>query len=167
MANPQYEISVKQEDVDFGTILLETFPDVAPLHAANFDELVTSGAYDGCAFHRVIPGFMIQGGDPNSISGDRHTWGMGNKSQKKVKAEFNDITHSRGILSAARSQDPNSASSQFFICVADAKFLDGQYTVYGKVLEGLEVVDKVVNVTRDRSDNPHEKVIMTITKVEA
>lgn len=166
MANPKYEISVTQNDENWGNIVLETFPDVAPLHAANFDELVANKSYDGCAFHRVIPGFMIQGGDPNSISGDRSTWGFGNKNQKKVKAEFNDISHTRGILSAARSQDPNSASSQFFICVADAKFLDGQYTVYGQVLEGMEVVDKIVFAPRDRSDNPHEKIEMKITKLE-
>lgn len=166
MANPQYAINVSSEGEDWGTITLETFPDVAPLHAANFDELVANKAYDGCAFHRVIPGFMIQGGDPNSIDGSRDTWGYGNKNQKRVKAEFNDISHTRGILSAARSQDPNSASSQFFICVADAKFLDGQYTVYGKVLEGLDIVDKIVFAKRDRQDNPYEKIEMRISKIE-
>lgn len=166
MANPQYAINISSEGEDWGTITLETFPDVAPLHAANFDELVANKAYDGCAFHRVIPGFMIQGGDPNSIDGPRDTWGYGNKNQKRVKAEFNDISHTRGILSAARSQDPNSASSQFFICVADAKFLDGQYTVYGKVLDGLDIVDKIVFAKRDRQDNPYEKIEMRISKIE-
>lgn len=166
MANPKYEIKIEQEGEDWGSIIIETFPDVAPLHSQNFEELVESGAYNGCAFHRVIPGFMIQGGDPNSIVGDRSTWGYGNKKQKRVKAEFNDISHTRGIISAARSQDPNSASSQFFICVADAKFLDRQYSVYGQVLEGMEVADKIVATPRDRNDNPHKKIEMFISKIE-
>ncbi len=166
MANPQYTINISSLGEEWGNITLETFPDVAPLHVANFDELVESKSYDGCAFHRVIPGFMIQGGDPNSIVGPRDMWGYGNKKQKRVKAEFNDISHSRGILSAARSQDPDSASSQFFICVADSKFLDGQYTVYGKVIDGMDIVDKIVSAKRDRGDNPFEKIEMKITKNE-
>ncbi len=165
MANPKYEIKIKKEGEDWGSITIETFPDVAPLHAANFEELVESKSYDGTAFHRVIPGFMIQGGDPNSVSGDRSTWGFGDKNQKRVKAEFNDISHTRGIISAARSQDPNSASSQFFICVADAKFLDKQYSVYGQVIDGMDVVDKIVMSPRDRNDNPHSKIEMFITKL--
>lgn len=166
MANPKYKLTATQSGNTLGEILLETLPEVAPLHAKNFDDLVKSGAYDGTAFHRVIPGFMIQGGDPNSKDKPRDTWGMGDRSQKTVNAEFNKTPHKRGILSAARSSNPNSASSQFFICVADAPFLDGQYSVYGKVLEGMDVADKIVAAPRDRGDNPHEKIEMTIVRIE-
>lgn len=164
MANPKYKIEITSEGENWGSITLETFPDIAPLHSKNFDELVTNGSYDGTSFHRVIPGFMIQGGDPNSISGPRDTWGFGNRKQKTVKAEFSDTPHERGILSAARSQHPDSASSQFFICVADARFLDNQYTVFGKVLEAMDIADKIVSAKRDAGDNPLEKIEMKITK---
>ena len=160
---PQYIISVKQGDIVFGDILIELFPEVAPKHCHNFDSLVSVGFYDGTAFHRVIPGFMIQGGDMNSKTKPKDTWGYGDPSQTRVPAEFNKTSHERGILSAARSQDPNSATSQFFICVAAAKHLDGQYTAYGKVLEGMDVVDKIVNVPVNGSA-PKEKVEMTIKK---
>ncbi len=163
---PKYEISVTHGGEDKGTIVLETFPDISPKHAHNFDSLVTIGFYNGTAFHRVIPGFMIQGGDPNSKNGPKETWGYGDPSQTKVPAEFNDISHKPGILSAARSNDPNSATSQFFICHGEATFLDGQYTVYGQVLEGIELVDYIAKVPRDSKDNPNEKVEITITKVE-
>nr|MDA3843583.1 peptidylprolyl isomerase [Candidatus Kapabacteria bacterium] len=106
----------------------------------------------------------IQGGDPNSKTKAKDTWGMGDPNQKNVPAEFNNKSHKRGILSAARSQDPNSASSQFFLCVDDALFLDGQYTVYGQVTSGIEVADKVVAAPRDSRDCPHEKIEMFITK---
>jgi len=165
MANPKYQINVSSNGESLGTIELETLPDVAPKHSQNFDELATSGAYDGTAFHRVIPGFMIQGGDPNSKDKPRETWGYGDPSQKRVPAEFNSTSHQRGIISAARSQDPNSASSQFFICVADASFLDGQYSVFGKVISGMDVADKIVNSPRDKNDNPYDKIEMTITKL--
>lgn len=161
--NPQYVISVKQGDVDFGNIVLELFPDVAPKHCHNFDSLVNIKFYDGTAFHRVIPGFMIQGGDPNSKGKQKETWGMGEPGQKNVPAEFNDISHDRGILSAARTPDPNSATSQFFICVAAAQHLNKQYTVYGKVVTGMDVVDKIVSVPCDGSA-PKVKVEMKITK---
>ncbi len=164
---PQYTISVTQGDEHLGDITLELFPDVAPKHVANFDELVASGAYDGTAFHRVIPRFMIQGGDPNSKNKPREMWGMGDRSQKNVPAEFNKTVHKRGILSAARSQDPNSASSQFFICMDAAPHLDGQYTAYGQVIDGMDVADKIVNAKRDHRDNPLEKIEMKITKKEA
>ncbi|MDC1067696.1 peptidylprolyl isomerase [Candidatus Kapabacteria bacterium] len=164
MANPKYTINITSNDEEWGNITIETLPDVAPLHAENFDNLVKDGSYDGCAFHRVIPGFMIQGGDPNSISGSRDTWGFGNPKQKNVKAEFNDTKHDRGIISAARSQNPNSASSQFFICVADAHFLDRQYSAFGKVIDGMDLADKIVAAPRDNGDNPHEKIVMKITR---
>lgn len=165
MSRPQYKITVTSAGENWGEIKLETFPDIAPKHAENFENLVSDGAYNGCAFHRVIPGFMIQGGDPNSIDGPRDTWGFGNPKQKKVKAEFTDTPHDRGIISAARSQNPNSASSQFFICVADAHFLDKQYSVFGKVLEGMDLADKIVAAPRDGNDNPHEKIEMKIEKI--
>ena len=165
--NPQYEITVTQGGKELGKILLELWPDIAPKHVANFDSLVTTGFYNGTAFHRVIPGFMIQGGDPNTKDKPKETWGMGDPTQKKVPAEFNKTKHARGILSAARSQDPNSASSQFFIMHGDAPHLDGQYTAYGKVLSGLEVVDKVATTDRDRRDCPNVKVEMTIKKINA
>ena len=163
---PQYEITVKQLGKELGKIVLELFPDVAPKHVHNFDSLVKIGFYDGCAFHRVIPGFMIQGGDPNSKTESREKWGYGRPDQTRVPAEFNKTSHKRGILSAARSQDPNSASSQFFICVADATFLDGQYTVYGQAISGMEVADKIVNSPRDTKDNPNDKIEMFIKRIK-
>lgn len=140
-----------------GEIDIRFFPDVAPNHVKNFLELAEKGFYNGSKFHRVIPGFMIQGGDPNTISGSPSTWGMGG-APKKIAAEFNKMHHARGIVSMARSQDPNSASSQFFICVADAAFLDGQYTVFGQVTKGMEVADAIVAGQRDASDRPKEPV---------
>ncbi|HEX3110130.1 MAG TPA: peptidylprolyl isomerase, partial [Thermoanaerobaculia bacterium] len=113
-------------------------------------------------FHRVIPGFMIQGGDPNTISGDPSTWGTGG-SGKTINAEFNDIHHARGIVSMARTNDPNGASSQFFICVADASSLDNQYTVFGEVTKGMDVADKIVNAPRGENDRPNNPT--TIEKV--
>lgn len=163
---PQYEITVVQSGNELGKIVVELFPDVAPKHVANFDSLVKIKFYDGTAFHRVIPGFMIQGGDPNSKTEPREKWGYGNPSQTRIPAEFSNLQHKRGILSAARSQDPNSATSQFFICVADATFLDGKYTIYGQVISGMDVADKVVNSPRDQRDNPFEKVEMFIKKIK-
>jgi len=161
---PQYIISVKHGDKDLGNITLETYPDIAPKHARNFDSLVTVGFYNGTAFHRVIPGFMIQGGDPNSKDQPKAKWGFGAPGQTTVPAEFSDLKHERGILSAARSSDPNSATSQFFIMVEYNRSLDGKYSIYGKVLEGMDVVDQIVSAPRDSRDNPNEKIEMTITK---
>lgn len=165
VARPQYLMKVTQSGKELGEILLELCPDIAPKHCANFDKLVSEGFYNGTAFHRVIPNFMIQGGDPNSKNKPRNTWGMGDPTQSTVPAEFNETHHARGILSAARTPDPNSATSQFFICVADAGFLDRQYTVYGEVLKGMDVADKIVNSKRDGADNPLEKIEMNVTKV--
>lgn len=163
----QYKITVTQKGKTLGSLIIELFPDVAPKHVANFDSLVAIGFYNGTAFHRVIPGFMIQGGDPNSKTKPREQWGFGDPSQRRIPAEFSKIAHKRGIVSAARAADPNSATSQFFICVADAPWLDGQYTVFGRVLEGMDVADMIVNVPRDQRDNPVDKVEMTIVKLEA
>jgi peptidyl-prolyl cis-trans isomerase B (cyclophilin B) len=142
-----------------GNIKLELFEDKAPGHVKNFKDLASKGFYNGTTFHRVIPGFMIQGGDPNSKSDDRSSHGTGGPGHT-IDAEFNDVKHERGVLSMARSQDPNSAGSQFFICVKDAFFLDGQYTAFGKVIEGMDVADKIVNEPRDSNDNPDARMEM-------
>ena len=149
-------------ETNLGTIVIQLFPDVAPGHVENFVKLAQDGFYDGTTFHRVIPGFMIQGGDPNSKDDDRSNDGQGGPGYT-INAEFSDKPHKRGILSMARAQDPNSAGSQFFIVVADSNFLDGQYTVFGEVIEGMEVADKIVNVERDANDNPREKGTMKVT----
>jgi peptidyl-prolyl cis-trans isomerase B (cyclophilin B) len=163
---PQYKITVTHGGEPMGEIIVETFPEVAPKHARNFDSLVSIGFYDGTAFHRVIPGFMIQGGDPNSKNKPKSKWGFGDPSQRKIPAEFNDIHHGRGILSAARSQNPNSATSQFFIMVDDASQLDNKYTVYGQVLEGMATVDEIVGLPRDSRNNPQKKVEMQIVRIQ-
>jgi len=148
-------------ETKFGKIEVEFFEDKAPGHVKNFKDLAKKGFYDGTIFHRVIPGFMIQGGDPNTKSNDRSNHGMGGPGYS-IKAEFNDTPHERGILSMARSQDPNSAGSQFFIVVKEAAFLDGQYTAFGKVLSGMTVADQIVNAPRDRRDNPNERIEMKV-----
>ena len=154
-------ISVASKGQPLGEIVLRFYSDVAPSHVKNFADLVRKGFYNGTTFHRVIPGFMIQGGDPNSKNPDRNAHGMGGPGYK-LKAEFNSRPHKRGVLSMARANDPDSAGSQFFICVADANFLDWQYTAFGEVVSGMEVADKVVNMKRDGRDNPLERVEMTV-----
>ena len=149
-------------ETNFGNIVIQLYPDVAPGHVENFVKLAQDGFYDGTTFHRVIPDFMIQGGDPNSKDEDRSNDGQGGPGYT-INAEFSDVPHKRGILSMARAQDPNSAGSQFFIVVKDSNFLDGQYTVFGEVIEGMDVADKIVNVKRDGNDNPLEKVTMKVT----
>ena len=148
-----------------GDITIEFLPEVAPNHVKNFVELAKSGFYDKTAFHRVIPDFMIQGGDPNSKDKDRRLHGTGG-SGKNVKAEFSKTPHVRGIVSAARSANPDSASSQFFIVVADSPHLNGQYTAFGKVISGLEAVDAIVDEETDHRDNPLNPVEMTVKVVE-
>lgn len=155
-------IRVTTKGQPVGDIVLKFFSDVAPGHVKNFTKLAREGFYNGTTFHRVIPGFMIQGGDPNSKNPDRASHGMGGPGYR-VKAEFNSLPHKRGTLSMARSNDPDSAGSQFFICVADSNFLDWQYTVFGEAVSGMEVADKVVNMKRDGRDNPLERVEMTVT----
>jgi peptidyl-prolyl cis-trans isomerase B (cyclophilin B) len=152
-------------ETKLGNIKLRFFPDVAPGHVKNFVDLAKAGFYDATTFHRVIPGFMIQGGDPNSKDHDKSQHGMGGPGHT-VKAEFNEKPHKRGTLSMARSAHPDSAGSQFFICVADAAFLDRQYTVFGEATSGLEVIDAIVNRPRDPRDNPLERVEMTVKIVE-
>ncbi|MCB0326345.1 MAG: peptidylprolyl isomerase [Bdellovibrionales bacterium] len=136
-----------------GGIELEFLPSLAPKHVENFKSLARSGFYDGTKFHRVIPGFMIQGGDPNSRGDDRSSYGTGGPGYT-IDAEFSSEPHKRGIVSMARSADPNSAGSQFFIVVSDSQHLDNQYTVFGRVTKGMDVVDQIVSVPRDARDNP-------------
>src|SRR5574340_1582563 len=152
-------------ETKFGNIELSFFPDVAPNHVKNFIELAKKGFYDGTTFHRVIPGFMIQGGDPNSKNPDKSKHGMGGPGYT-VKAEFNSKPHKRGTLSMARAQRPDSAGSQFFIVVKDSNFLDRQYTVFGEVESGMEAVDKIVSQPRDPRDNPNERIEMKVKIVE-
>ncbi len=154
-------------ETKFGEIELEFLEDKAPGHVKNFQDLARKGDYDGTTFHRVIPGFMIQGGDPGTRDpkAARSAHGTGGPGYT-IKAEFNDTSHKRGVLSMARAQDPNSAGSQFFICVADSLFLDRQYTAFGRVIRGMEVADSIVGSPRDSRDNPNERIEMKVRIVE-
>jgi peptidyl-prolyl cis-trans isomerase B (cyclophilin B) len=149
---------------DMGDITIKFHYDVAPKHVENFIDLAAKGFYDGTMFHRVIPGFMIQGGDPLTKKPEdpRHPYGTGgnvaNGAEVHVKAEFNDTPHKRGVVSMARAADPNSASSQFFIVVKDSPFLDKQYSAFGEVVSGMEVADKIAAVPRNASDRPNQPV---------
>ena len=153
-------------DTKYGQIELVFYPDIAPHHVENFLSLARAGFYDGTIFHRIIPGFMIQGGDPNTKDADTSRYGTGGPGHT-VKAEFSDRPHKRGILSMARSSDPDSAGSQFFIVVKDSTFLDGQYTVFGEVINGMEVADEIVSLERDGRDNPLKRVEMTVRVLSA
>ena len=148
-----------------GNIVIEFFPDEAPDHVSNFMNLTETGFYDGVLFHRIIPEFMIQGGDPNTIDGDPSTWGTGGPSHS-VNAEFNDIKHNRGIVSMARSQDPDSAGSQFFIVHQNSNFLDQQYTVFGRIVtdESFETLDKIASLETGQRDIPVNTDEAKITK---
>ena len=151
----------------FGDIEIEFFSDAAPKTVENFVKLAKSGFYDGLAFHRIVPGFVIQGGDPNTKSAaNRNKWGTGGPGWT-VKAEFNKNKHSRGALSMARSQDPNSAGSQFFIVLKDSNFLDGQYTVFGRVTSGIDTVDKIAALKCDSADAPMDADQAMMVKVTA
>ena len=146
----------------FGEMEIVLFPDLAPKHVESFLKLAKSGFYNGTIFHRIIPGFMIQGGDPlTKDPANRSRYGTGGPGYT-VPAEFNKVIHEKGILSAARTADPNSAGSQFFIMVDKAPHLDGQYSVFGEVVKGLDVVDTIVSQPRDLKDNPLERIEMTV-----
>lgn len=147
-------------ETKFGKIVFKLLPEIAPETVRNFAKLAESGFYDGTLFHRVIPGFMIQGGDPNTKKPDKGRWGQGGPGYT-VKAEFNSRSHMRGIVSMARATDPNSAGSQFFIVTTDSTFLDRQYTVFGEVIEGMSVADAIVSQQRDRNDCPLQDVQMS------
>jgi len=154
---PVTENDIAVMETTKGTMKIRFFPDVAPKHCENFKRLANSGFYDGTLFHRVIPGFMIQGGDILSRDANRANDGTGGPGWT-VPAEFNKKRHVKGILSMARSNDPNSAGSQFFICADRAAHLDGKYTVFGEVIENKDVIDAIVNVPKDKRDNPLEPV---------
>jgi len=143
----------------FGNIKFSLLPDIAPETVRNFSQLAKSKFYNETLFHRVIPGFMIQGGDPNTKNPDKSTWGQGGPGYN-LKAEFNTRSHLRGIVSMARANDPDSAGSQFFIVTSDSTFLDRQYTVFGEVVDGMEVADKIVNLPRDGNDCPKQEAKM-------
>ena len=151
---------------DHGVIKLELYPNRAPNHVENFKKLARDHFYDGMTFHRVIPGFMIQTGDPNTKDPDTSRWGMGGPGYT-IDAEFNKAPHLRGTVSMARTEDPNSAGSQFFICIDRASHLDGNYTVFGKVFEGMDVADEIANAPRDRNDRPLENLVVESVRIES
>lgn len=174
MANAE-EPKVAVISTMFGDMVVEFFPDVAPMHVESFTALANEKYFDGTTFHRVIPGFVIQGGDPNSKDTDRSNDGTGGRAGKYfglgkkddpntwlIPQEFNERPHNRGALSMARTNDPNSASSQFFICVDNVNQLDNKYTVFGQVIEGMEVADMIVSSERDPRDNPIDRIEMQI-----
>jgi peptidyl-prolyl cis-trans isomerase B (cyclophilin B) len=151
----------------FGEMEIRFFQDVAPKHVENFINLTKSGFYNGTIFHRVIPGFMIQGGDPNTKDLNKKSeYGMGGPPGVRLKAEFNAKPHKRGVVSMARSNHPDSAGSQFFIVVKDSNFLDRQYTAFGEVIRGMEVADQIVNLPKEAGDLPLERVEMSVSIVE-
>lgn len=158
-------LSTVKIETNFGEILFKLLPELAPETVRNFEKLAKEGFYNGTLFHRVIPGFMIQGGDPNTKSSNKGSWGTGGPGYT-VKAEFNSRSHLRGIVSMARAQDPDSAGSQFFIVTTDSTFLDRQYTVFGEVIEGMDIADKIVNLQRDQNDCPLEEAKMIHVTVD-
>ena len=159
----------------YGDMTVQFFEGAAPKHVESFKTHADNGFYNGTIFHRVIPGFMIQGGDPNTKGENKASYGTGGHAAKyygigieedsktwNLPAEFNNIKHSRGILSMARSNDPNSGGSQFFICAANVPHLNGKYTVFGQVVEGDEIIDQIINLPRDARDNPNRRVEMSV-----
>ncbi|HJW14136.1 MAG TPA: peptidylprolyl isomerase [Thermoanaerobaculia bacterium] len=176
VATPRdYANTLATLQTDLGDITLKFFYDKAPHHVQNFVDLAAAGFYDGTMFHRVIPGFMIQGGDPNTKKPEdpMRPYGTGGNvvdgKEVRLKAEFNDTSHKRGIVSMARASDPNSASSQFFIVVKDSPFLDNQYSAFGEVVSGMDVADKIASVPRGSNDRPNQpirikKILLTQAK---
>jgi peptidyl-prolyl cis-trans isomerase B (cyclophilin B) len=148
-----------------GEMVVELWPDVAPKTVENFKTLARKGFYDGTCFHRVIKGFMIQGGDPlTKDPGKEAQWGTGDPGYK-IKAEFNDRHHDRGVISMARSNDPDSAGSQFFICHGNPRFLDRQYTAFGKVIKGDEVLEKIATTPTHAPDRPNRRMAVESIKI--
>ncbi|MBA3750098.1 MAG: peptidylprolyl isomerase [Nitrosopumilus sp.] len=148
-----------------GTIKIQFFPEAAPNHVKNFQNLSKKGFYDGIVFHRLVKGFVIQAGDPNTKNDtNKEAWGTGGPGYT-INQEFNNISHERGIVSMARTMDPNSAGSQFYIVLNDSKFLDNQYTVFGKVIEGMDVVDKIASITTNAMDQPNDPNLARINKI--
>jgi cyclophilin family peptidyl-prolyl cis-trans isomerase len=161
-ASEKVDDEVAVLETDMGNIVIEFFIEDAPKHVANFKKLTKEGFYDGVAFHRIIPGMIIQGGDPNSKNGPKESWGMGQPSQQTVPSEFNGHKHTRGIVSAARKgNDVNSATSQFFVCISAKPDWDGQYSIFGRVVEGMEVVDIIASSPKEEgSERPAEKIVI-------
>src|SRR5580765_6469079 len=150
-----------------GDLVVEFWPDVAPKTVENFKTLAQKGFYDGTAFHRIVKGFMIQGGDPLTKNpNEESSWGTGDPGYK-IKAEFNDRSHQRGVISMARSQDPDSAGSQFFICLGDAKFLDRNYTAFGKLTKGDEVLGKIGETPVTTSNGGEKSKPLTRVEVQS
>ena len=148
-----------------GQMVLEFWPDVAPKTVENFKKLAREGFYDGTCFHRVIKGFMIQGGDPLTKDARRESeWGTGGPGYK-IKAEFNDRSHVRGVVSMARSQHPDSAGSQFFICHGDPRFLDRQYTAFGKLIRGDDVLEKIATTATRPGDRPVQRMAIETVQI--
>lgn len=148
-----------------GEMVLEFYPEVAPKHVENFKKLAKQGFYDGQCFHRVIRGFMIQGGDPNTKDDSKKgSWGMGGPGYT-INAEFNSKPHVRGTLSMARTSDPNSAGSQFFICHGNPRQLDNQYTVFGKLIKGDDVLEKIATTPTEGSDRPVKRMTIESVKI--
>jgi peptidyl-prolyl cis-trans isomerase B (cyclophilin B) len=148
-----------------GEMVLEFYPEVAPKHVENFKKLAKQGFYDGQCFHRVIRGFMIQGGDPNTKDDSKKgSWGMGGPGHT-VNAEFNNKPHVRGTLSMARTSDPNSAGSQFFICHGSPRQLDNQYTVFGKLIKGDDVLEKIATTPTEGPDRPVKRMTIESVKI--
>ncbi|MBS1701615.1 MAG: peptidylprolyl isomerase [Armatimonadetes bacterium] len=170
LEEPKFENPKDGEDVavittKFGKIVCKFRPDLAPKHVENFETLAKKGFYDHTTFHRIIPGFMIQGGDPNTKDKSKVAeYGQGGPGYQ-VKAEFNNLDHKRGVLSMARGGDPDSAGSQFFICVADHPDLNRKYTAFGEVVSGMDVADKIVDQPRGTNDLPNERIEMSV-KIE-
>jgi len=158
-------MSTVNVQTNLGNISFKLLPELAPETVRSFEKLAKDGFYDGTLFHRIIPGFMIQGGDPNTKTDNKGSWGTGGPGYN-IKAEFSSRSHLRGIVSMARAQDPDSAGSQFFIVTSDSTFLDRQYTVFGEVTEGMDVADKIVKQDRDGNDCPLEKIQMLRVTVE-
>ncbi|HYM20113.1 MAG TPA: peptidylprolyl isomerase [Candidatus Kapabacteria bacterium] len=146
-------------ETNYGVMKIQLFDKVAPNHVAQIVKFAKAGMYDSCTFHRVIPDFMIQGGDPNSKDNDLSNDGTGGMGDK-LKAEFNAVSHKRGVCSMARTNDPNSATSQFFICHGNPTFLDHQYTAWGQLVEGYDALDKIANLPKNAQDNPGKDAIM-------
>ena len=165
-SNPETDDDVAVLETSYGRIVIEFLPRVAPKHVRNFKDLAREGFYDGTRFHRIVRDktrlTAIQGGDPNTINGDPSIWGQGQKAQKTVNAEVSNLRHQRGIVSAARrSDDVNSATSQFFICVDSQAGFDGQYSIFGRVIEGMNVVDSIARApTEAKTERPSDPVVV-------
>lgn len=162
---PGEEIVVIETE-GFGKVKIQLFPDVAPKHVENFKKLVNEGFFNGLAFHRAVPNLIVQGGDPTTKGNDRSKWGMGDDSLPKVNAEFNDRPFVKGTLGMARAQDPNSGSTQFFLCVSEFPQWDGQYTNFGQIIEGVSNVQVMTTAPTESDEKLKDKIVMTKVYLE-